>query len=356
MRIAMLAPLAESVPPKLYGGTERVVAWLVDELVARSATMSHCSRAETLGPRESSIRCGQGRSGSVERAQTRAPPAPFLWKRLPNAPPILTSSTPTSTGYRSHCSAGSECRFSLRRMVRLDLPGLPDVVREFCKAGFVSISDNQRRHLPEAKWIATIYHGLPSSLFRASYGQGSYLAFLGRLTAEKGPEDAIRIAEAVGMPLRIAAKIPRAETAYFKKQLQPHIDGERVTLVGEVDDAKKQPFLASAAALLFPIDWPEPFGLVMIEAMACGTPVIAYRSGSVPEVVEDGVTGFIVDGEEDAVRAVRELPRLDRRTIRARFEERFTAVRMAREYEARYRDLVANAEAEAPVLETASAK
>src|SRR6185312_5313041 len=147
MRIAMLASLAESVPPKLYGGTERVVAWLVDELVARSATMSHCSRAETLGPRESSIRCGQGRSGSVERAQTRAPPAPFLWKRLPNAPPILTSSTPTSTGYRSHCSAGSECRFSLRRMVRLDLPGLPDVVREFCKAGFVSISDNQRRHL-----------------------------------------------------------------------------------------------------------------------------------------------------------------------------------------------------------------
>ena len=131
--------------------------------------------------------------------------------------------------------------------------------------------------------------------------------------------------EAAGMPLRIAAKIPRAETAYFKKQLQPHIDGERVTLVGEVDDAKKQPFLADAAALLFPIDWPEPFGLVMIEAMACGTPVIAYRSGSVPEVIEDGVTGFIVDGEEEAVRAVRELPRLDRRIIRARFEERFTA-------------------------------
>ena len=158
------------------------------------------------------------------------------------------------------------------------------------------------------------------------------------------------------MPLRIAAKIPRAETAYFKKQLQPHIDGERVTLVGEVDDAKKQPFLAGAAALLFPIDWPEPFGLVMIEAMACGTPVIAYRSGSVPEVVEDGVTGFIVDGEEEAIRAVRELPRLDRRIIRARFEERFTAVRMAREYEARYRELVANAEAEAGVFATASAK
>ena len=176
------------------------------------------------------------------------------------------------------------------------------------------------------------------------------------MTAEKGPEDAIRIAEAVGMPLRIAAKIPRAETAYFKRQLQPHIDGEKVTLVGEVDDAKKQPFLAGAAALLLPIDWPEPFGLVMIEAMACGTPVIAYRSGSVPEVIEDGVTGFIVDGEEGAVRAVRELPRLDRRVIRARFEERFTAVRMAREYESRYRGLVTEAEAEARVLERASAK
>jgi glycosyltransferase involved in cell wall biosynthesis len=158
------------------------------------------------------------------------------------------------------------------------------------------------------------------------------------------------------MPLRIAAKIPRAETAYFKRQIQPHIDGERVILVGEVDDAKKQPFLAGAAALLFPIDWPEPFGLVMIEAMACGTPVIAYRSGSVPEVIEDGVTGFIVDGEEDAIRAVRDLPRLDRRVIRARFEERFTAVRMAREYESRYRELVTEAEAETRVLQRASAK
>ena len=145
------------------------------------------------------------------------------------------------------------------------------------------------------------------------------------------------------MPLRIAAKIPRAETAYFKKKLQPYIDGERVELIGEVDDAKKQAFLAGAAALLFPINWPEPFGLVMIEAMACGTPVIAYRSGSVPEVIEHDVTGFIVDDAEDAIRAVHELPRLDRRIIRARFEERFTAVRMARAYEAHYRELVSEA-------------
>ncbi len=165
------------------------------------------------------------------------------------------------------------------------------------------------------------------------------MAFLGRLTAEKGPEDAIRIARAAGMPLRIAARIPRAETVYFKKKLEPEIDGENILLVGEVDEVRKQPFLAGAAALLFPIDWPEPFGLVMIEAMACGTPVIAYRSGSVPEVVEDGATGFIVDGEEQAIKAIKEAVRLDRRTVRARFDERFVASRMAREYESRYREL-----------------
>jgi glycosyltransferase involved in cell wall biosynthesis len=355
MRIAQLAPLAESVPPKLYGGTERVVAWLVNELVDLGHDVTLFASGDSLTkaklhpvwPRALRL----GRKGAdpsaafsllLEAIAKRAAEFDVIHSHVDWLPlPLLSrSNVPFLTTVHG----------------RLDLPGLPDVVREFSEAGFISISDNQRRQLPEAKWIATIHHGLPSGLLRPSYEQGSYLAFLGRLTAEKGPEDAIRIAEAVGMPLRIAAKIPRAETAYFKNQLQPHIDGERVTLVGEVDDAKKQPFLAGAAALLFPIDWPEPFGLVMIEAMACGTPVIAYRSGSVPEVIEDGVTGFIVDGEGDAVQAVRELPRLDRRAVRARFEERFTAVRMAREYEARYRELVAKAQAEARVLERALAK
>lgn len=184
---------------------------------------------------------------------------------------------------------------------------------------------------------------MPKDLFRPSYDPGSYLAFLGRLTAEKGPEDAIRIARAARMPLRIAAKIPRSETAYFRKKLEPLIEAEKVELVGEVDETRKQPFLAGAAALLFPIKWPEPFGLVMIEAMACGTPVIAYRSGSVPEVVEDGVTGFIVEGEEQAIEAVKEVARLDRRKVRMRFEERFIASRMAREYESQYRRLIARA-------------
>jgi glycosyltransferase involved in cell wall biosynthesis len=222
---------------------------------------------------------------------------------------------------------------------RLDLPGLADIIGHFPGAPFVSISNNQRLPLAEARWCGTVYHGMPNHLFRPNYETGSYLAFLGRLTAEKGPEDAIRIARAAGMPLRIAAKVPRGERGYFKERLEPEIDGKQIQLNGEVNDRTKEKFLADAAALLFPIDWPEPFGLVMIEAMSCGTPVIAFRAGSVPEVIEDGITGFIVEGEDEAVQAIHRLQELDRRKIRARFEERFTATRMARDYIALYQAL-----------------
>ncbi|WP_298884973.1 glycosyltransferase family 4 protein [uncultured Bradyrhizobium sp.] len=341
MRIAQLAPLAESVPPKLYGGTERVIAWLVDELVelGHEVTLFASGDSRTKGklhavwPRALRL----GRRGIdpnaacallIEAIAECARDFDMIHSHVDWLPlPVLRR-----TGVP----------FLTTMHGRLDLPGLADVIGAFPEAPFLSISDNQRRPLPEANWIATIPHGLPKDLFRPSYEAGSYLAFLGRLTAEKGPEAAIRIARAVGMPLRIAAKIPRAETAYFKKKLEPEIDGEEIKLVGEVDEVRKQPFLAEAAALLFPIDWPEPFGLVMIEAMACGTPVIAYRSGSVPEVVEDCITGFIVEGEEQAIEAVKKAVRLDRRKVRARFEERFLASRMAREYESRNRDLVAH--------------
>jgi glycosyltransferase involved in cell wall biosynthesis len=222
---------------------------------------------------------------------------------------------------------------------RLDLPGPSELIRAFPKARFVSISDNQRIPVPHANWSGTVYHGLPANLFRPSFERGSYLAFLGRFTAEKGPEAAIRIARAAGMPLRIAAKIPRAETGYFKRHIEPAVDGKDIHLIGEVDERGKQPFLSEAAALLFPINWPEPFGLVMIEAMACGTPVIAYRAGSVPEVVDHGVTGFIVDTEEEAIKAVKDIALLDRRQVRARFEKRFTANLMARAYEFHYERL-----------------
>ena len=340
MRIAQLAPLAESVPPKLYGGTERVIAWLVDELVDRghdvtlfaSGDSSTKAKLHAVWPRALRL----GRKGVdpnaacaflIEAIGERARDFDVIHSHVDWLPlPVLSR-----TGVP----------FLTTMHGRLDLPGLPDVLGTFPKAPFVSISDNQRRPLPDANWIATIPHGLPKDLFRPSDEAGSYLAFLGRLTAEKGPEAAIRIARAVQMPLRIAAKIPRAETAYFKKKLEPEIDGEKVQLIGEVDETRKQPFLAGAAALLFPIDWPEPFGLVMIEAMACGTPVIAYRSGSVPEVIEDGVTGFIVDGEAQAIEAVEQAARLDRSRVRARFEERFVASRMATQYEESYRGLVA---------------
>jgi glycosyltransferase involved in cell wall biosynthesis len=340
MRIAQLAPLAESVPPKLYGGTERVVAWLVDELVdlGHDVTLFASGDSRTRGelhpvwPR--ALRLGRrgidpnsAISVLMEAIADRATNFDVIHSHIDWLPlPLLRRlGTPFLTTMHG----------------RLDLPGLPDVVRAFPDAPFVSISDNQRIPLPDAKWLGTIHHGLPPNQLRPCYKPGSYLAFLGRLTAEKGPEIAIRIARAAGMPMHIAAKIPRAETGYFKKIIEPHVDDKAVRLIGEVDEARKQPFLGQAAALLFPIDWPEPFGLVMIEAMACGTPVIAYRSGSVPEVVEHGVTGFIVGNEEEAVRAVGELPRLVRRAIRARFEERFSATRMARDYEAQYRKLVA---------------
>ncbi|MGY4377278.1 glycosyltransferase involved in cell wall biosynthesis [Bradyrhizobium sp. i1.3.1] len=340
MRIAQLAPLAESVPPKLYGGTERVIAWLVDELVelGHDVTLFASGDSKTNGklhpvwPRALRL----GRRGAdpsaacallIEAIAERAGDFDVIHSHVDWLPlPVLSR-----TGVP----------FLTTMHGRLDLPGLSDVIGAFPNAPFVSISDNQRRPLPRANWIATIQHGLPNDLFRPSYERGSYLAFLGRLTADKGPEAAIRIARAARMPLRIAAKIPRAETAYFKKKLEPDIDGGEIQLIGEVDEIRKQPFLAEAAALLFPINWPEPFGLVMIEAMACGTPVIAYRAGSVPEVVEDGVTGFIVDNEEQAIRAVNELGRLDRRVVRARFEERFAANRMAKLYESRYREMLA---------------
>jgi glycosyltransferase involved in cell wall biosynthesis len=188
---------------------------------------------------------------------------------------------------------------------RLDTPDLPALIRRFPRAQLISISDHHRVPLPTANWLGTVYHGMPPATLEPSYATGRYLVFLGRLTREKGPEAAIHIARAIGMPLRMAAKIPRSETRYYKERLQPMIDGEQIKLVGELNDKAKGDLLRGAAALLFPIDWPEPFGLVMIEAMACGTPVIAFRRGSVPEVIDEGQTGFVVDDEDQAIAAVK---------------------------------------------------
>ena len=339
MRIAQVAPLAESVPPKLYGGTERVVSWLVDEMVE-------------LGHEVTLFASGD--------SKTRATLVP-VWPRAlrlsrPASDPIAAQSALLEAIARRvaefdviHCHIDWLHLPLLTRLGvpflttphgRLDLPGLSTVIRQFPDAPFISISDNQRFPLGDANWLGTVYHGLPPRSLQPSFAPGNYLAFLGRLTPEKGPEAAIRIAQAVGMPLRIAAKLPRAETRYFKKALEPLIDGEHIRLVGEVDEHAKQPFLAGATALLFPIDWPEPFGLVMIEAMACGTPVIAFRSGSVPEVIDEGITGFIVDTEEQAIQAIARLGELDRRRVRDAFESRFTSKRMAEEYLRYYKQLI----------------
>jgi glycosyltransferase involved in cell wall biosynthesis len=339
MRIAQVAPLAESVPPKLYGGTERVVHWLVDELVAQGhdvtlfASGDSSTRATLVPALPRALRLGRppaepygAYAALLEAVARRAQQFDVLhfhidWLHLPLISRLDVPFLTTLHG-------------------RLDLSPLSTVVKQFPSASFVSISDHQRRPLPEANWLGTVYHGLPATSLRPSVEPDGYLAFLGRLSAEKGPEAAMRIARKAGTRLRIAAKVPRGNRAYFRERLEPLIDNDLIQLVGEVDDRKKQDFLGGARALLFPIDWPEPFGLVMIEAMACGTPVIAYRSGSVPEVIDDGVTGFIVDSEDEAVEAIGRLDELDRRDVRARFEQRFTAKRMAEGYFRCYERLV----------------
>src|SRR5579872_407161 len=339
MRIAQLAPLAESVPPRLYGGTERVVAWLVDELVDLGHDVTLFASGDSLTRGNLHPVCPHGLRLGRKRADPNAAYTLLL--------EAISRRARDFDVIHAHIDwlhlpllARLDVPFLTTLHGRLDLPGLSDVIGQFPEASLISISNHQRLPIPHANWGRTIQHGLPTNLLRPSYEEGSYLAFLGRLSPDKGPENAIRIARGAKLPLRIAAKLPRSETAYFKQRLQPHIDGEKVTLVGEVDETKKQSLLAGAAALLFPINWPEPFGLVMIEAMACGTPVIAYRAGSVPEVVEHGVTGFIVETESEAVQAVNDISRIDRRRVRARFEERFTANRKAAAYEVHYRQLL----------------
>jgi glycosyltransferase involved in cell wall biosynthesis len=339
MRIAQIAPLAESVPPKLYGGTERVISWLTEELVqvGHEVTLFASGDSET--------------SGELVPVIPRA-----LRLGRPHRDPAAASAILLEAMAEAadefdliHCHLDWIALPLLRRLGvpylttlhgRLDLPGLKELVSHFAEAPFVSISNNQRKPLADANWLGTVYHGLPANLHRPSFEPGSYLAFLGRLTPEKGPETAIRLAEAVGQPLHISAKLPSRQNRYFNDRLRPLIDEKQIHFTGELDEAGKTEFLRNASALLFPIHWPEPFGLVMIEAIACGTPVIAYRCGSVPEVIENGATGFIVETDDEAVEAIARIKELDRRFVRKRFEARFTARQMAEAYLALYRGLI----------------
>ena len=223
---------------------------------------------------------------------------------------------------------------------RQDLGDLGAFYSRFREMPLVSISDDQRKPLPHAKFMTTIHHGIPADLHRPSFEKGEYFAFLGRISPEKRPDRAIRIARAAAIPLKIAAKVDKVDEEYFRSEIIPLIDGPGVEFVGEINEREKTKFLGDAAALLFPVDWPEPFGLVMIEAMACGTPVLGFRCGSIPEVIEDGVTGKVVDSEQEAVAALPEILSYDRRAVRQRFDERFTATRMAEDYVSIYRQLL----------------
>jgi glycosyltransferase involved in cell wall biosynthesis len=339
LRIAQISPLTEAVPPKLYGGTERVISWLTEELVAlghkvtlfASGDSVTNARLEPMWPTalrlDGSVRDPNALHMSmIEQIAQRAREFDLLHFHLDYYPFSVMSrqSTPFLTTLHG----------------RLDLPEHEPVFSTFPNVPLVSISNAQRRPAPNANWIGTVHHGMPENLLKPVPAEPSYLAFLGRISPEKRVDRAIRIAERCGLPLKIAAKVDAADHDYFEEMIKPLLTKPNVEFIGEISDAQKSEFLSNAFALLVPIDWPEPFGLVMIEAMACGAPVIAFNRGAVPELIEDGVTGFVVEDETSAVGALRHLSRLSRTVIRKRFEERFTARRMARDYLAVYRDLV----------------
>jgi glycosyltransferase involved in cell wall biosynthesis len=338
MKIAQVAPLIEAVPPKLYGGTERVVSYLTDALVELGHEVTLFASGDSVTKGELASICPRALRLDPNVRDYFAP----LFIQLES----LARRAHEFDVIHSHIDYFA---YPLLRLLgcpavttlhgRLDLPEQGGLYKAFSDTPVVSISDSQREPLPHANYVATVHHGLPQDLLRKGPG-GDYVAFLGRISPEKAPDAAIRIAHQARMPLKIAAKVDRVDEEYFKAKIEPLLAGADVEFIGEIDERQKGPFLGHAAALVFPIAWREPFGLVMIEAMACGTPVVAFGNGSVPEVLEEGVTGYIVHSEEEAVAALREARRLDRTRIRARFEQRFSAQKMARNYLQVYAKLI----------------
>lgn len=349
MRIAQIAPLTEAIPPKLYGGTERVVHWLTEELVAlgHDVTLfasgdSHTSaKLDAIWP--TSLRLDPDvrdpcalHISMLEHVRRQAGDFDVLHFHLDYYPFSLFSRQPTPFVTTLHG--------------RLDLPEHKQVFTTFSSIPVVSISDSQRDPVPHARWVRTIHHGVPEHLITPQPVKPEYLAFLGRISPEKAVDRAIRIAERCGLPIKIAAKVDRFDRDYFEAEIKPLLSLPHVDYIGEISDGEKSAFLSGAIALVAPIQWPEPFGLVLIEAMACGTPVVAYNRGAVPEVVENGLTGFVVEDDAGAVEAVGRVARLSRQKVRRRFEERFTARRMANDYLSVYRSLMVEAEEPRPRL------
>lgn len=339
MRIAQISPLFEAVPPKLYGGTERVVYSLTEELVAMGhdvtlfASGDSITSAKLAPMRDKALRLDPGVVDWIaiylrmmELIRRRADEFDVLHFHTDYFPLSLFSR--------------QETPFLTTLHGRLDIPEFKVIYETFPDTPFVSISDAQRRPIPGINWVRTVHHGMPADLLLPQPVKQGYAAFLGRISPEKGVDKAIRIAGKAGLKLKIAAKVDKADAVYWDEQIKPLIDASPwVEYIGEINDAQKPAFLSGAHALLFPIDWPEPFGLVMIEAMACGTPVIAFNRGSVPEVVDHGVSGFIAHDEASAVAALNRVDELDRTLVRRTFERRFTARRMAEDYVDLYEEL-----------------
>lgn len=337
MRIAQVAPLHESVPPRLYGGTERVVAYLTDELVRQGheVTLFASGDSETLAE----LRPLCERALRLEGKKVIDPLAHHV--RMLEMVAQEASEFDILHYHVEYIHFPVARRLRVPNVTtlhgRLDIPDIHPIYREFEEMPLVSISDAQQRPMPWANWIATVHHGLPEGLHVPQEKRGDYLAFLGRICPEKGVDRAIEIARRAGMPLKIAAKIDAVDRAYFESEIRKLLADPLVEYVGEIGEREKSDFLGHAYALLFPIDWPEPFGLAMIEAMACGTPVIAFRRGSVPELIDDGVTGYVVDDISEALNAVERVEALDRRICRQVFERRFSAARMCADYVTAYR-------------------
>jgi glycosyltransferase involved in cell wall biosynthesis len=340
LRIAQVCPLSESVPPKLYGGTERVVAFLTDELVAAGHHVTLFASGDSV-TRAELVPCvprGLRFEGAcldpiaphilmIEQVARRAADFDFVHFHVGylHFPVMRRLGIPRVTTVHG----------------RLDIPDLQTIYREFPDEPLVSISEAQRGPLPGIGWQGTVHNGLPAAQLAFHRGPGQYLAFLGRISPEKRPDRAIEIAKRVGMPLKIAAKVDKVDEEYFATRIKPLLGDPSIEFVGEIAEDEKGAFLGNAAALLFPVDWPEPFGLVMIEALACGTPVVAFARGSVPEVMHDGLSGFVVSTVDEAVAAVPRALALPRERCRAYFEDRFTASRMAAAYVRLYEKVIA---------------
>lgn len=339
MRIAQVAPLFEAVPPHTYGGTERVVSYLTEELVAAG----HDVTLFASGDSATTARLAPGCPRAIRLDPSVHDPLAAHLKMIEEVC-RRSSEFDVIHGHLDYWAFSALSRLSTPFVTtlhgRLDLPELQPVYDFFRGVALVSISDAQRRPLPQGHFVGTVHHGLPEALLAPTGAERGYLAFLGRICPEKRPDLAIEIARSAGMPLKIAAKVDKVDVEYFDTVIKPLLVGDDVEFIGEISESQKSAFLSAASALILPIDWPEPFGLVLIEAMACGTPVIAFKRGSVPEVIEDGLTGWVVDGVDQAVAATRRLGAFSATSVRAEFDRRFTARRMASDYVDIYSTLV----------------